>query len=295
MLASIYSEAGQMDRALDHLRARLRIAEQEATQSGPRARSAAERLPGLQADAEQLEGLVRQAEKVYLVNSTGKTDPSKVFERAQLAARHGLARKALELLLESHPAIFGKAGVMMQLDLMMQAGQTYDLRAWLEPEHEAVLGSSVYHWLQAHSAAACGDYAAADAELEVLSDQVRQVRTSPEQLVPLRAAVALRIGGAVLARPVPVAGPAALAGSAFQEFDAVRPLAGPIDLLRQEADIRVLRGLLALESGDVESARRHLRAALDVWGSDTQVATGAGVDFFARPIAQQTIRLLEED
>ena len=65
-------------------------------------------------------------------------------------------------------------------------------------------------------------------------------------------------------------------------------------LLRQEADVRVLRGLLALESGAVKDARAHFRAALDVWGSDRQAATGAGVDFFARPIAEQTIRLLEE-
>src|SRR5262249_34716110 len=102
LLARYYSEAGQIDRARDHLRARLQIAEQEATKPGPNARLAAERLSGLQADVEQMESLVRQAEKVYLVNTSGKTDPTKVFDRAQLAARHGLSRKALELLLESH-------------------------------------------------------------------------------------------------------------------------------------------------------------------------------------------------
>jgi hypothetical protein len=293
-LEHLVYEARQMDRALDHLRARLRIAEQEAKKPGPNARPAAERQPGLRAQVEELAALVRQSENVYAVNTEGNTDPSKVFERARLAARHGLARKALEMLLDSHPAIFGKGGAIMQLDLMLQAGRAFEVRAWLEPKHEAVLGSLIYHWLQVHSAAACGDYAAADAELDVLSEDLRQVRTSPEQLMPVRSAVSLRIAGAVLARPGLGTGPAGLAGSAFQDFDAVRPLGGPIDLLRQEADVRVLRGLLALESGDAETGRRHLRAALEVWGSDSQVAAGAGVDFFTRPIAQQMIRLLEE-
>src|SRR5262249_29436350 len=134
-----------------------------------------------------------------------------------------------------------------------------------------------------------------DAELDVVSEELRQVRTSPEQLVPIRSAVALRIGGAVLAHPLPPGGPAGPAAAAFPEVEALRPLRGPLDPLRQGAGIGVLRALLALESGDVESAHRHLRAALDVWGGDDKVATGAGVDFLARPIAQQTIRLLEGD
>jgi hypothetical protein len=120
------------------------------------------------------------------------------------------------------------------------------------------------------------------------------VQVSPGRLVPVRSAVALRVGGAVLARPALGAGPAGLAGMAFRQFNELSPLGGPVDLLRQEADLRVLRGLLALESGAVEKARAHFRAALDVWGSDSRAATGAGVDFPARPIAQQAIRLLEE-
>jgi hypothetical protein len=112
--------------------------------------------------------------------------------------------------------------------------------------------------------------------------------------VPVRSAVALRAGAAVLARPVPGEGPAGLAGAGYQQLDWLRPLGGPIGLLRQEADFRVLRGLLALESGDVGTAREHFRAALDVWGSDSRAAAGAGVDFPARPIAEQEMRLLEE-
>jgi hypothetical protein len=84
-----------------------------------------------------------------------------------------------------------------------------------------------------------------------------------------------------------------LAGLAFRQFDELAPLGSPADLLRQDAGLRVLRGLLALECGDVDSARAHVRAALDVWGGTDRADTGAGLDFPARPIAEQVMRLLE--
>jgi tetratricopeptide (TPR) repeat protein len=294
LLARLYYEEGQMDRSLDHWRARLRIAERQGAKSGPGAAAAAARQAALQPEVEAMEALVRKSEDIYAANTEGRTEPSKVLDRARLAARHGLTRKALEMLLESHPAIFGKSGAQMQLGLMLQAGRAYEVRAWLEPEHEAVLGFSPYHSLQVQAAAACGDYAGADAELDKLGEEVRQVGVSPAQLVPVRSAVALQAGGAALAHPVPGAGPAGLAGAAFLQFEALRPLRVPAALLRQEADLWVLRGLLALEAGAVERAREHFRAALELWGDDGRAATGAGLDFPTRPIAQQALRWLDE-
>src|SRR5262249_29593204 len=147
-----------------------------------------------------------------------------------------------------------KAGVLMQLDLMMESGRAVDVRATLEPDHVNVLGFSAYHWLQAQAAAACGDYPAVDAELDLLTADLRLVRTSPEQLLPVRSAMAFRVGNAVLARPAFGAGPAGLAGVAYLQFDALKYLPGLVGLLQQEADFRVLRGLLALESGAVDVA-----------------------------------------
>jgi hypothetical protein len=294
LLADLYYRMNQRDRALDHLRARLRIAEQEAGKSGPDARAAAERQAGLSGDVEAMETLVRQSLDIYAANIAGKTVPSKVYDRARLASRHGLSRKALEMLLESYPAIFGKDGANLQLELMLQAGRAFEVRAWLEPEHEAMLGFRDYHWFQARAAAACGDYAVADAELDALSEQLRQVGLSREKLVPVRSAVAFRVGNAVLARPTRAGGPAALASALYFQFDALRPLSGPAGLLREEANMRTLRGLLALEPGAVETAREHFRAALNVWGDDARAAAGAGLDFSARPLAQEMNRLLEE-
>ncbi len=288
LLAQLYAESGQLDRVLDHLRARLRIAEHRG---GP---NAAERRAALGADVKNVEALVQRAEAIYDANTQGRTDPSTVLNRARLAERHGLTRKALELLLASHPAIFGKDGTLKQLDLMLEAGRAFEVRAWLQPDYEPVLGPKTYHTLQARAAAACGDYLGADAEWDKLSDPLRQVLIPPSQLLPVRTAIALRAGSAVLARPAPWTGVVGQAGMGYWHAQELGPLAGPTDLIRQEADIEVLRGLLALEWGGVEDARERLQGAIRMWGTEAQAREGAGLDFPARPIAQQVLRRLQD-
>lgn len=151
-----------------------------------------------------------------------------------------------------------------------------------------------YHMLLAEAAAASGDYAAADGELEALSLPLRQVGISSDKFVTVRSSIALHVGDATLALLALDGGPAAQVGAACFPWELLRPLGGPADLLRQEADMRVLRGLLALEPGTVGDAAEHFRAALEVWGDDRRAATGAGLDFASRPIAQEMMRLLEE-
>ena len=294
LLANLYAQTRQWDRALDHLRVRLQIAEQQLKDHGRGEASAASRRLALQTDVETMEGRVRRAEDVYTVNTEGKTEPSQVLDRVQVALRHGLTRKALEMLLASYPAIFGTPGAELQLELMLGAGRAYEVRAWLDPRHERQFGAKRYHSLQAQAAAACGDYAAAGAELDALCEPLRHVPLSPQQEVPVRSAVALRAAWAALNRPVAGEGAAGLARIAFYQFKALEPLDDPVAQMRQEADWRVLRGLLALEAGEVETARRHFRTALELWGSDSQAVLGAGLDFPTRPIAQQVLGLLED-
>jgi hypothetical protein len=45
----------------------------------------------------------------------------------------------------------------------------------------------------------------------------------------------------------------------------------------------------------VESARKHFRDALAVWGNRRQAIAAAGLDFPGRRIAQQSLQLLSED
>jgi tetratricopeptide (TPR) repeat protein len=294
LLASIHYGGGQLDQALEHLRARLRIARKQAAQRGPDATAAEERLPALEADVERMEALVRTRLNVYEINADSLTGPSKVYERALLASRHGLTRKALDMLLASNVAIFGKDGLRLEVELLLQLGRAFEVRDWLEPGHETMLGNSTYHWLRAQAAAASGDYTAAGEELDQMGATLRHVRVTTELILPVRVSVAMRVGEAVIARPARGSGPGGLAGALFLQFNALRPLGAPAGLLRQEADLSVLRGLLALEAGEVSTARQHCRAALDVWGDETRAASGAGLDFPSRPIAQRVLHLLLE-
>jgi tetratricopeptide (TPR) repeat protein len=290
LLAQYYYEQGQMDRALDHLRARLPLVERRAA-AGPAGTSGDDAVSALRQDVEALEAVVSRSEKVYAANTAGKSASSEVLERARVAARHGLTRKALDMLLRSSPAIFGKAGTQTQLDLMLQGGRAYDVRDWVEPEHEVLLGFTPYHSLRAQAAVACGDYAAADAELDQLSGRLREVGISRDQVIPVRGAVSLAVGRAILAGPAAFgAGAAGLAGAGFEQFEVIRPVGSALALPSQEADSEVLRGLLALECGAVEIARGHFRAALRVWGD----GGGAAIDFRSRPIAEYEMRLLED-
>jgi tetratricopeptide (TPR) repeat protein len=286
LLAQIYYEMGQMDRRLDHLRALLQFVEQ--------ADKHASATDALRADVESAQKLVNESEKTYRANLTGKTDPSKVLDRAQLAARYGLSRKALEMMKESYPAIFGRAGVEYQLDLMIKAGQSYEILAELEPEHERMIDFAVYHWIEARAAASCGDYAQADAELDAGNKPYRRIGLSRRLFVPVRSAVALHVARAVLSRPPEAEGVAGRLIALRWQFRTLEILGTAAEPLLREADREVLRGLLALEAGEVEAAKQHFRAALDVWGSDAAAKSGAGLDFPARPIAQEMLRRIEE-
>jgi tetratricopeptide (TPR) repeat protein len=291
LLAQLYIQGGQLDYALDHLRARLRIADDEVERRGPGAAAAAERQPALRAAVEAMEGLVRRAEGVYAANIEGLSGDLNVLARVRVAEGHGLTKKALEMLLASNPAKFGNAGTLEQLGLMLRAGRAYEVRDWLAPEYEEELGPAAYHSLRVQADAACGDYAGADRELAGMAEGLLRVAVMPGEPVEVRRAVALQVGGAVLARPAPGSGAAGLADSAYQRSEWLRRLDGPAGMLRQQADVSVLRGLLALEAGDAAAARGHFAAALEVWDGGRP---GAGLDFLARPIAEHEMRRLDE-
>jgi hypothetical protein len=59
-----------------------------------------------------------------------------------------------------------------------------------------------------------------------------------------------------------------------------------VNQLRDEANAHTFRGLLALEQGGADDADVAFRLALDVWQG------GAGLDFKARPLAEDGLRLL---
>src|SRR5207253_2558893 len=136
--------------------------------------------------------------------------------------------------------------------------------------------------------AASGDYALAEEACEQLASDGRGEESSQpsEQL-------ALLIGQAVLdERPVG-ASVAQLAYGAVGRIKFHNRVSGLARSLREAANANVFRGLHALEVGEVDEAEVAFRLALALWMDEAAAASGAGLDFNARPIAQGYLQWLE--
>src|SRR5262249_13693130 len=175
----------------------------------------------------------------------------------------------------------GDEGTQMELELLLRTGRVKDVREWADPEVKAALGIFA-HWLRAQALAASGDYALAREELEHLE---AAAGGGPESNP--RERMALQIGRWVLnEQPVGVDWPH-LPWRAAARAEVRGPIQSAAERLRQEADVRVVLGLLALEQGDADEAEVAFRLALAVWHD------GAGLDFSARPVAEGYLRWLE--
>jgi hypothetical protein len=81
---------------------------------------------------------------------------------------------------------------------------------------------------------------------------------------------------------------------AFRQIEFRRRAAGLAMNLRQEADATVLRGLLALEEGEADEAEVAFRVALASWKDEATEASGGGVEFNGRVIAQECLGWLAQ-
>jgi hypothetical protein len=213
----------------------------------------------------------------------------RVYDRAALAERMGLGGKAWETLRDSDISAFGPQGMVLELKLLLRTGRVKEIREWTEPGQKTFLGAS-YHWVRAQALAATGDYALAGDECSELAAGGREPgAASPRQVL---AAV---VGQAVVNEPL-------TGGSVGHALWQIQPrmdfrarVAAIAATIRQEANAIVLRGLLALEAGEVELAADDFRSALAVWGGPDAVASGAGIDFEGRVVAQGCLGWLSEE
>ncbi len=224
----------------------------------------------------------------YVVESAGAS----VRDRAQLALQMGLAGKALNMLLESDVSAFGPVGMELQLELLLGMGRPKDVREWMMLKHKEALGAPSYHRLRICALAASGDYTGAEDEcVELIHSSAGT--SQGQEATGHREIMALLLGRAVLDAPS--------AGGTLP-FEIRRPfgrvefgtrLANQVHMLRRDAEVTVLGGLLALEEGDVEEAAFAFRDALAVWKDEASAASGAGLDFGGRAMAQTCLKWLE--
>jgi hypothetical protein len=269
-LGRLYQRVGCLDLALAELRAYRAAAGRAGAEGG-------EAVPDAELDA--LAGVVDR----QLAEFAPESARARVAARAQAAVRRGLAGEARTILLESDVSAFGGEGAELELDLLLRTGRPEDVRDWSAADLKGVLGTARYHWLRTQALAALGNYADADAELSELA--------GAEGPAPARtaAAFAALAGRALLdEQPGGLGLPAALsrALARFRFWSAVRQVVGGLAV---RADSAVLRGLLALEAGEVEQARAAFRAALACL---PDAPAGGGFDFKGRPVARDALGLL---
>jgi hypothetical protein len=265
---------GCLDLAADHLRAYRDLAAR-AGRLTPELREALDReLAGLD------ERVARQTREWEAESAR-----TSVAIRAENAYRRGLGGKALGILLGSDIAAFGDEGARLQLDLWLRTGQPDEIVDKVGPDLRPLLGPLNYHWLRAQALVAAGEYAAADAELVELADLEGGTPPVPE----VAAVVASFVGQRALnARP----GGLGAAGAVVRELTRTAfesQLAQVDQALAHQGDTATLRGLVALEAGDVAAARAAFRSAL----AFTDPVAG-GLDFAGRPIARAASGWLAE-
>jgi hypothetical protein len=268
-LADHYQRMGYLDLALTHLREFDKLTKTKS----PRAADL----------ADEVEKRARAYEK---------ESDARVLDRAQAALERGLAGKALSTLLGSDIAAFGVRGLGLELDLLLKTGRVKEVREWMEPEQRQALGATTYHWLRAQALAASGDYLGADSELALLSpslvpDDQRGRAMNARQLL------SVLIGRAVLDEQPGVGSLTHLLTRARGRAEFLSRVSPLERGLKQQANVSVIRGLLALEEGRIDEAVAAFLFAKQMWKDSAAARSGAGLDFPGREAARVWLERLE--
>jgi hypothetical protein len=213
----------------------------------------AEALEKLEKQVEKKESDLKRLQRDYEYELAQSGQTPNVYTKAILAARKGLAKRAVEEIKEGNPAEYGLPGQRLLVQLLLAMGQADAIQ-----EHLSALDA----WDRAQIGAALGDYRQADESLGEL------VRANED-------------GSALLI----------LDGLRLQTFRPdVRPenfyqIVQILATFRKVADWRTVRGLMALEAGDTASATRHFRKAVDasysplpLTGALAPLATGSPLE-----------------
>lgn len=262
LLSEVYGQVGHLDSVLEHMRAALQV----TTDAGPRPREPLEQYENRRKEAEkrveELTNEIKSRMNQYEVSAANKPAGTK----AQIALELGLAREALKVLLEADPTQVGPYEADLQLRLLILEGRGAEVRERLSPEFRGVMDGVNYEWYHALAAAAAGDYGQAGKYLDEAI--VRLQRGTLET-----AAILLRRG-------------------AFQGVVSPSEFLSLMSLpngTRQIAEFRAVRGLVALEEGDIAMAAAMFRASLDS-GGPTHAQGERHFPFESRPIVLRYLR-----
>jgi len=279
-LYALFRQADAFDLALRELKEVVRIASRTVSQAETPRTRALEDVKALGARVDDLRKRLPAAQGMP------------VAERAEAAIALGLHGEALDMLLATDFAAFGNKGLQLEVEMLLFAGRPAEVFDWVTAGHRDSLGVVGYHWARARAAAAVGDYPEFDAQMRELGDILGSVPTGGGDRAPLRVSIVRGLSHALLTGAIYPPGPADLFMAPMAHVEAIDQSARFAGGLRQTAKGNVLRGVLALERGDIPWAEDRFRDALRLWGSAPQVARGEGIDFPGRRAAEELVELI---
>ncbi len=263
-LARLYTSLNCLDLVVFHLRAYQEI---PPRWGGPRKDD-----PNSEAIESELNRLTKivDRETAAVAKETGRS----VLDRALMANQRGLGGQARDLLLTSDVSAFGKVGMELEIDLLLRTGRPEDVLEWMTEELRSSLGDFTYHWLRTQAFAAVGDYDFADAELVVMIGSGGRLPAHPQVSMEL----ARLVGTSLLDEQAGVSYLPQLLIRTLSRNDTRTRIADIAQTLGLRAEVLVIRGLVALEAGNIPCAREAFRESLVFsptrWGSGQLVFDG---------------------
>jgi tetratricopeptide (TPR) repeat protein len=279
-LGDLYQEMGCRDLAVEQLRIYVKLIHEAGPEKGVGAAEFRQDESQLHAELSRLSKELDEQETSYTLASSGLS----VVDRAFLAFDKGLIGKARDLLLESDVSAFGTRGMELELKLLLQTGRARNVAEWTNSVPEARLGAPTYHWLRAQAFAALGNYAQAGEEFARLAPSWQLDDPNAEHT---REALAVLVARRVV-EELPIGAPYQLRWP-FGRAEYAEGLIALAEEMQKQADILVLRGLVALEEGEATDAGDDFHVALELWGDESK---GGGLDFAGRVVAQECMNWL---
>lgn len=277
-LARLYRTSGFLDLAVEHLRTYRALSPRWG---GPKKGEAF--TEAVDTDLKQWTKTLESRLETFEKDSA----KASVYDRADRARRLELGGKARDILLKSDVAAFGVQGIELEVDLLLRTGRPNDVL----DAGDDVRGSLVdekHYWFRAMAWLAVGDYQAADKEL---GEMIGVAGRLPEPMVVLNEVAELVGKGVLDSTPLGVQ-PHDGFWREPRRADMENRITDFTRTLVRHTNITVLRGVVALECGNVDRARAAFREPLAF--APNRFAQGGQLLFQGQTVMWDGLSLLGE-
>jgi tetratricopeptide (TPR) repeat protein len=249
----MYMKLNSFDAALTSLTKAMELLRQSQPQQGVDTEAFRKQIEGMEKQLKDLETEVNNRRNQCEVAAAGKS----IVTRAQIALGMGLQEQALNTLLEGTWTDLQQEGAIIELRILLALGQLDKVEVMLTDDIKDTLNRppanpDTYEMLRVLNAAARGNYEEADAYLGQAIDKYNET----PKVLGLMLHECLRYATVA---PKPVA--QCVSERVLQQL-VVENMGQALAILRQQLDYETMRGVLALEAGNIPRARQYFEHAV---------------------------------